>query len=136
MSGTPELECLSARADGVLFGCGQNWVDNKAIAQLQTNGAWSDVFQFVQLAGPLACPAGTPEHDQCGPQWPSLQMQFQSTGPTCGSNQGSGGGDAGVPPPPPHTGGCATASTGPASLAGLLAVCGLVLTRRRRQRRQ
>jgi uncharacterized protein (TIGR03382 family) len=40
------------------------------------------VFRFVELAGPVDCPAGTPEHDTCGPLWPSLQQQFGAVGTT------------------------------------------------------
>jgi hypothetical protein len=134
MTGTPQLECLSARSDGALFGCGQNWIDGKAVAQLQTDGSWSDVFQFFQLAGPLACPVNSLETSQCGPQWPALQTQFSSTGPTCGSGSGTGGGDAG-PGVHASSGGCdAGRGGGPIALAGAFAAAAVSLRRRRGSR--
>ncbi len=129
MTGAPELECLAAREDGVLFGCGQNWIDSKAIAQLQTSGAWSDVFQFYQLAGPLSCPTGSLEQSQCDSQWPALQQQFSTTGPVCGSDAGSGGLDAGMmpPPQPPPGGGCTTSGTGPLSLLCAIGAAAIII---------
>jgi hypothetical protein len=47
---------------------------------------WQKLFRFVELAGPLACPAGTVGHDVCDQQmWPTLEAQFGATGPTCGA---------------------------------------------------
>lgn len=89
------------RDDG---GCGANWQpDNKAIAKSTDGTAWTKVFRFVELAGPVECPTGTPRHDTCGAQWPSLQQQFGSTGPTA----------CNAPPPPKTTGGCAMRATHP-----------------------
>ena len=81
--GTPQLACLGQRSDG-LFGCGANWVpDYKAVAASADGDSWNKVFRFVQLAGPLNCPAGTKEHDMLlRRQWGGdggLQQQFGAT---------------------------------------------------------
>nr|HEX4314273.1 hypothetical protein [Kofleriaceae bacterium] len=142
LTGAPELECVSSRGDGEVYGCGQNWdPDHEAVAKL-AGGSWSDVFRFVQMAGPLACSATSGETMQCGPQWSSLQDMFGTTGPTCGSNVegggdagagggggggGAGGGGAG------GGGGCDAGASGPLWLVGGLAI-GLIAIGRRRQR--
>ena len=137
LAGAPELECVGSRGDGVAFGCGQNWdPDHKAVAELM-GGTWSDVFRFVQLAGPLDCPAGTGEHDACAPQWASIQDMFETTGPTCGSDAGSGGGDAGVGGGGGGArrrgggGGCDAGAGGP--VIGCAMFAAVVLLRRRRR---
>ena len=129
----PQLACVGQRPDGEIYGCAANWQpDNKAIAKSTDGTTWSKVFRFVELAGPVECPAGTPQHDTCGSQWPALQEQFGSTGPTL----------CNAPPTPDDTpprktgaGCCDAGGAGPGELAamGLLAaVCCTRLLRRRR----
>jgi hypothetical protein len=85
MADTPQLACIGQRPDGSLYGCATNWEpDFKAVAQSADGTRWDKVFRFVDLAGPLDCPAGTAEHDACGGQWPALQQQFGAVGPTTG----------------------------------------------------
>ena len=134
MTGAPQLACLGQRDDGKLFGCGANWdPDFKAVAASSDGATWSKVFRFVELAGPLACPAGTAEADTCAPGWATVQQQFASTGPTCGANAQP---DAGVDQAPDGlqknpSGGCDTSAGGPTLLVAGLGI-GLVLRRRRR----
>jgi MYXO-CTERM domain-containing protein len=124
---TPHLACLGER-NGKLLGCGTNWdPDFMAVAESTDVTTWSKLFRFVDLAGPLSCPAGTPTHDSCEPLWPTLQQQFGATGPTCGLQP-----DA-PPPPPPKTGGCCSSDGAGGTSAGMLAaIVGLALARRRR----
>jgi hypothetical protein len=138
MANPPQLACVGQRADGTIFGCGANWQpDNMAIAKSTDGATWSKVFRFVELAGPVECPVGTPEHDSCAMQWPSLQQQFGSTGPTACNVEPIA--DDLPPPPPRKTGGCCDASgTCPGELGGMLlfaASCGAQLLRRRRGQR-
>jgi hypothetical protein len=135
MTGAPQLACVGERGDGAVFGCGANWEpDFKAIARSSNDATWSKVFRFVELAGPVECPAGTGEHDTCGGQWPMLQQQFGTTGPTgCGLGPPT---DA-MPPDgiPRKTGGCCDAGASPGELGGIAALgvlCGATLRRRRR----
>ena len=134
MTSPPQLACVGQRGDGAIYGCGANWEpDNKAIAKSTDGITWSKVFRFVELAGPVDCPAGTPEHDTCGSQWPSVQQQFGATGPTACNGEPT----ADNTPAPKKTGGCCDA--GDASLdqlgqLGLFALaCGARTLRRRRR---
>jgi hypothetical protein len=126
MGGPPQLACLGQREDGVLIGCGANWTpDFKAVAKSDDNGAtWQKVWRFVELAGPLQCPAGTAEHDSCEvAQWPNLQAQFGTTGPACNLVPDSS--------PPPKKTGCCDASDGTPLTFVLVIVLALWLSRRR-----
>jgi hypothetical protein len=95
LAGAPLLDCLAKAPDGSLIGCGANWgPDYKAVAKSIDGASWSKVWRFVNLAGPLACAVGTPEHDVCEVQlWPGIQMQFEPTGPSCGPDAVDGGRD-------------------------------------------
>jgi hypothetical protein len=82
---SPQLGCLGKRPDGTLFGCAPNWdPDFMAVGRSDDASQWQKVFRFIELDGPLACPAGTPGHDICDQQlWPSIREQFGVTGPMC-----------------------------------------------------
>jgi hypothetical protein len=131
LSGPPQLACVGQREDGELFGCGANWEpDFKAIAKSADASSWDKVFRFVELAGPLECPAGTAQAEVCGAQWPNVQQQFAATGPaTCGAAP-----DATAK----SSGGCCDASGGSLGQLGasclLAALCGVQTLRRRRRR--
>jgi MYXO-CTERM domain-containing protein len=74
----PEMACVGERADGALLACGANWSpDNFALGRSTDGAAWTKVFRFVEISGPLACPAGTIQHDECAEkQWPLLVTQL------------------------------------------------------------
>lgn len=115
---TPRLGCLGKRPDGTLIGCAPNWdPDFMAVGRSDDGTQWQKIFRFVELTGPVTCPAGTAGHDICDQQlWPVLKMQFGATGPACGAAM-----DApvdGVDPPRP--GGCCDARGGPPIGLGLL----------------
>lgn len=131
MAAAPQLACVGQGDDGELYGCGANWQpDFKAVAKSADGASWDKVFRFVELAGPVECAPGTPQHDTCGGLWPALQAQFGSTGASsCVPLYDD------TPPRKPSTGGCCDAGDGaPGQLValGLLAAaCGLVILRRR-----
>lgn len=79
----PQLGCLAERADGTVLGCGANWDPDYAALLRSTDGLdYSKVFRFHEMAGPLACPSGTIQHDTCELQrWPAIREQFGVTGP-------------------------------------------------------
>jgi photosystem II stability/assembly factor-like uncharacterized protein len=132
--GAPHLGCLAQRSDGQLVGCGPNWdPDFMAVAVASPAGTdWQKQFRFVELAGPLQCPAGTPSQQLCDPLWPVLQQQFGATGPTCGVTPEV---DT-TPMPKPGGGGCCDAGDasplGAAAVAGFVGL-GFVFGRRRRR---
>lgn len=79
---SPRLACVGEGVDGVLFGCGANWEpDHMAVARSRDGQTWEKALRFVELAGPLECPAGTAEHDACRAQWPALRDQLGATAP-------------------------------------------------------
>jgi hypothetical protein len=131
MPDAPQLACLGLAPDGTLVGCGANWQpDYKSVARSRDGGAtWEKVWRFVELAGPLACPPGTPEHDVCElGQWDTLRRQFGATGPVCGDHVVDGA----VEPPPPKNGGCCGAGGGsPLPGAALVVIAGAWARRRR-----
>lgn len=130
MTSAPQLSCIGQRSDGAVFGCGANWEpDFKAVARAGDGASWNKVFRFVELAGPLDCPAGTGEHEMCAGLWPALQQQFAATGPSCGAPQ------ADDLPPPQRKAGCCDAGASGGQLAGIAALAGLCVAALRRRRR-
>jgi hypothetical protein len=132
MAEAPQLACVGQRGDGALFGCGANWEpDFKAVARSNDGAVWDKVFRFVELAGPLQCPAGTAQHEMCEGMWPALQQQFGATGPTCSSSPEPDV-DARQDVRPPRSGGCCDAAPGELGpTIALAALCGAALRRRR-----
>jgi photosystem II stability/assembly factor-like uncharacterized protein len=130
MATPPQLACLGQRDDGQLIGCGANWApDFQAVSRSVDATTWQKVFQFVELDGPLACPAGTAEHDICDQQlWAGLRDQLGATGSPYGPALHRSGAD---PPVNQSRGCCNTGDSGPTGLLLTLAVRGLLLRRRR-----
>ena len=133
MTSSPQLACVGQRDDGAIFGCGANWEpDFKAVARSADGVCWDKTFRFVELAGPVECAAGTPQHDMCEALWPMVQEQFGTTG------SGACGGSAApsVCAPPAKSGCCdaSDASLGELATMGALAAlcCARTLRRRRR----
>lgn len=128
LAASPRAACLGDRG-GTLFACGANWQpDGFSLGRSPDGSAWSKVFRFIDLKGPLACPAGTIQHDVCEvEQWPMVRSQF--------GIPIDAGVDAGVEPPPPPGGCCeaAGASAAPVAAGVLLVAAGLWRGRRRRR---
>ncbi len=138
--GAPRLACVGQGPDGALYGCGANWEpDFQAVTRSTDGTTWSKVFRFIDLAGPLECPAGTAEHEKCDAQWTSLQQQFGARGPQTGQCAAPQP-DVTLPPSPPATaagGCCETGASSAGQLGGLAALallCGSQLLRRTRPR--
>lgn len=131
LAGAPQLACVGQRRNGETYGCAANWQpDFQALGRTLDGRAWDKVFRFVELAGPVECPAGTPQRDTCATQWPALQTQFGATGPTsCGLGPQADD----TPVPPRKSGGCCDAGdASPGALAALAALCCAATLRRRR----
>lgn len=126
LTSPPRAACLGDRGDA-LFSCGANWQpDLFALGRSADGAAWTKVFRFVEIAGPLQCAVGTIQHDVCEvSEWPRWQADFGIKPPI----------DAGVEPPTPTPGGCCSgggALAGPALALG--AVTAAILLRRRRRK--
>jgi hypothetical protein len=131
---SPKLACLGERPDGTLIGCAPNWdPDFMAVGRSDDASQWQKIFRFVELAGPVACPAGTPGHDVCDQQvWPGVKAQFGASGPTCGAPMDGPATDGGDPG---SGGGCCETGRSPlgAALLALLVVFRIGLPRTRRR---
>jgi photosystem II stability/assembly factor-like uncharacterized protein len=114
LDGAPPLACLGAAPDGALIGCAAT-----SIVRSQAGGTWTPIWRFGELAGPLACPAGTPEHDRCN----AGEIKPLSTSePACRAEP--------VATPTPPSKGC-DASSGSSVVLVLLLVLVLVVGRAR-----
>lgn len=125
--------CLGQRPDGTLIGCGANWQpDYMAVGRATSPLAFQKVFRFVEIAGTLACPAGTTSATECDPMWPALREQFGATGPTatCGFVP-----DPPTPVAPKVDTGCCDAR-GAAAPGAILLACGTVVVLLRRRRKK
>jgi len=124
----PQAACLGDRGDA-LFSCGANWEPDQFSLGRSTDGAsWSKVFRFVEMVGPLGCPAGTLQHDQCeAVEWPAIREMFGVPAPL----------DAGIDAPPgprPPEDGCCDASSGVVPAGAVALAVGVLLLRRRRKK--
>ena len=128
---TPRLGCVGQRPDGTLIGCAANWdPDFMAVGRSDDASQWQKMFRFVELAGPLSCPAGTTGHDVCDQElWPGLKAQFGATGPTGPTCSASPDGAE-----PPKPGGCCDAGGGAPIGSGMLAFLAVWWIGRRRDR--
>ena len=126
LAGAPQqLACIGQRGDGAVLGCAANWEPDFAAVVRGDGATWHKRFRFAELAGPLACPAGTAEHDVCAAQWPSVQQQFGATGS-----------DAVAPPVTPRkAGGCCDAGGPSGGLGAIALAAGLGAALRRRRAR-
>jgi photosystem II stability/assembly factor-like uncharacterized protein len=59
--GSPPLACIGVALDGALLGCAQT----SLIRSTDDGATWNELAKLGGIAGPLACAAGTPEHDAC-----------------------------------------------------------------------
>jgi photosystem II stability/assembly factor-like uncharacterized protein len=132
----PHAECLVPAGDGALA-CGLNFAyqEGYGLARIDDTATVTPLLQYLDIAGPVECPVGTPTHDSCGALFQPLLSNFVAI---------SANGDGGVPipdmPSPPSdagngtdrstppSSGC-TVSTGevPSSPAPLLALAVLLL---------
>ena len=130
---SPHLACLTPSPDGGLLGCGTNWdPDFFAVGRSPDGHSWQKLFRFADMAGPLACPAGTAQRETCELSlWPSMREQFGATGPgaTCPDEVP----DAPAPPRPRAAGCCDGGGGGALGASGLLAL-GVLGARVRRRR--
>jgi hypothetical protein len=156
LSGAPHIGCLAEDSTGAVWACTQNFLGNvppplppvqpdgyaimRATGELST---WTPVLKLQDIAGPVACPAGTIQHDDCTQsQWCCLvqQLQITSTAIDC-SMAGScavaiadGTPDAGPKMPGPDPS-CCGAGRGTSSLLFALFVVAKLCVRRRRRAR-
>jgi hypothetical protein len=116
-----EMACAGLNGDGKLYACGQNWKPDYMALGSSTDGqTWTKKMRFQDIFGPVACAAGTVQHDYCaGMVWGPLKTMFGAD-----PVDASIGIDAN-PNPPPSSKGCGGCGVG-------LALVLVFLPRRRR----
>lgn len=137
LAGAPHLGCLSERADGVLFGCTQNYGtggDNAGIMKSSDGVAWTPVLRYQDIAGPQSCAAGTLQKDSCEISvWCGMreQLGISSTVIDCPLIIPDGMPDGGMQPGSSGGGCCDTGHSSPSLL--LCGLTALVLAWRKRR---
>jgi photosystem II stability/assembly factor-like uncharacterized protein len=132
VANSPRTACLHEREDHQLLTCGTNWdPDFLSVGKSSDGDQWQKIFRFVDLVGPVQCPAGTKQADVCEAQlWPSLRENFGVVGPSClAARDGPPGPQRDTTVAKPK--GCcdSTDGAGPSLMLGLIVV--LVAGRRR-----
>jgi MYXO-CTERM domain-containing protein len=138
----PHINCLYENAAGEVWACTQNFGSNQVLSddagimKSTDLATWTKVLRYQDIQAPVACAAGTPQHDTCEvTMWCGLRMQFgiTSTFGNCPSLV-DGPPDAGIGPVS-HSGSCQTGDSSSAPTALVIgAAVGMVLVRRRRRR--
>lgn len=132
-----EGRCLFEREDGVLFLCANDLPpDERALTSSTTGaaGSWIPRLRFAAIAGPIDCPTGTLQKDECeGLLWCGLVTQLGITNdPIDCPSLVDAGIDAGTAPPPDK--GCCSTGAPPPVMPLAVAALGLLVPRRRRPR--
>jgi len=132
---TYEGSCLVERpGDHTLWMCANHLPPDLMALGSSPDGAagtWTVKLQYSEMKGPVSCPAGNNQHDDCEVNlWCGTREQFGVTGSEIDCT------DAGEPQPPmPEPKPCCGAGGGPPGLEIGLAALALLLRGRRRQRR-
>ncbi len=156
LAGAPHIRCLAEDSTGAVWACTQNFlgivppplppVQPDGYAIMRATGelsSWTPVLKLQDIAGPVACAAGTLQHDECTQsQWCCIVQQLQITstaidctaaGP-CAVAISDGRPDAGMKKPGPDPS-CCGAGRGTSSLVFALFVVAKLCVRRRRRAR-
>lgn len=141
LSNPPHINCLDESPSGEVWACTQNFgspglpADGYGIMKTTDLTTWTGVLKFQDIAAPVDCPAGTPQHDSCQANvWCGLvqNLGITSTAITCAQPSQP---DANIVHPPAKKAGCCDTSGGGAPGALFVsALIGLVLIRPRRRR--
>ena len=146
----PHVSCLAENpGTHELWACTNFEVDGGALISKTSNLAtWSPVLRFADIVGPVACSAGTVQHDQCASPYegqPSTwcclaaQLGIGSTEVDCTGTLSCGAvtsGDAGIQDPgtgTTHNSGCNMGGGGSSALLVVLGTGALLFRSRRRR---
>lgn len=138
LAGAPHLNCLSERADGVLFGCTQNYGDNGDNAGIMksTDGVtWTSALRYQDIAAPVSCAPGTTQKDSCEvTEWCGIreQLSIASTVIDCPLVMPPDAGPDGGMMPDSSSGGCCETGAQPPSLL-LIGLTMIFLAARKRR---
>jgi photosystem II stability/assembly factor-like uncharacterized protein len=145
----PDGNACAQREGDVLYVCGASRLHDWALATTTDEGqTYTPLFNLPDTRPP-ACPAGTPTHDLCRPNWPQFAPTIEADpslpsetvdagtvdGGSTGADAGTDTGDAGTEPTPPEP--QTPPKKGCSSASGLVpAACLLALSILRRPRRR
>jgi hypothetical protein len=135
IAAAPRLSCLTERADGMLFGCTQNYGtpgDDAGIMKSADATTWSKVLRYQDIQSPVACAPGSEQKVTCEAlEWCGIkeQLGITSTAVECLAAP-----DGGPPMAEPSSGGCCDAGQSTSSLLLTGLALALVALRRRRGR--
>lgn len=137
VAGAPHINCLAENTAGEVWACTRNYSttqlqgDDAAVMKSKDLAAWTKVMRFQDLLEPVACNAGTPQHDTCDvDRWCGLCAQLG-----CKPNRDCPGVGPADMAPSEGGGGCCEASGGGAA-PGAFALTGLVAFALMRPRRR
>ncbi len=150
----PHINCLSENpVTHEVWACTRNYdspgipMDGFGIMKLDAaNTTWTGVLHYQDIAGPVACPTGTAQHDQCVQSYQAMpsvwcclreQLGITDTSVDCtGANScdiaGDGASDAGTTNVNPPKSGCCSTGSGGAGALFLALGTGALLWRRKR----
>jgi uncharacterized protein (TIGR03382 family) len=151
LTSPPHINCLVENSAHEVWACTQNYDamtgsgsavtpgDGYGIMKTTDLASWTPVLKYQDITGPVDCPAGTKQHDECVlTNWCGLRMQLGITA-TGGIDCSALGVDA--PPDggsnthitPPGSKGCCDTGSGAAPPLAMGLVVGISLLRRRRK---
>lgn len=92
----PKMACLDETEAGTLYACGTNWEpDMFALGRSSDGETWDEILRFVDVAGPLDCPAETVQSAECATEmWPTVCSTIGKCAPV--ADAGTGALDAGM----------------------------------------
>ncbi len=146
LTNPPHINCLAENSAHEIWACTQNYGDTMTnvpsdgygIMKTTDLASWTGVLKYQDIAGPVDCAAGTPQHDSCvAMYWCGLRMQLGITanpvncsalGTDGPPDAGSGSGSGTTKP----KGCCDTGSGSTAPLTMGLLVAVVLLRRRKR----
>ncbi|HEY1557040.1 MAG TPA: MYXO-CTERM sorting domain-containing protein [Kofleriaceae bacterium] len=142
LSNAPHINCLYESPTGVVWACTANYgnppsvpSDGYGIMTSTDLSAWTGLLKFQDIEGPVMCPAGTVEQDQCVADlvsgWCGVKLQLGITSNVimCPQDQTEAtNGDVTAPKK-----GCCDASGGPGVPALFAGLFGAALLLRRRR---
>jgi hypothetical protein len=144
LTNPPHVYCLAENSAHEIWACTQNYADTMSMIPSDGYGimkttdlaTWTGVLKYQDIAGPVDCAAGTPQHDSCvGMSWCGLRTQLGITANPvdCSATTDAPADAAGSGTHVSPAKGCCDTGSGAAApiLAGLL-VGGILVFRRRR----
>lgn len=127
VAGAPHVNCLVENG-GEVYACTQNYApsdetrDDAGIMKSSDLATWTPVLKFQDIAGPIACAAGTTQRDTCVDnelRWCAMRRQFGIVADPTGCPSLVDGPLADASSPMPTTpGGCCDANATPSITIG------------------